>query len=92
MVRNVAVYRIVGKFGGYYIWRIDYFEVLAILIWRFTDHTRCFDGCGLGLSERLLESTADKCKREVLKSKKSLDVFEAIMFTSKFGHHSLEKN
>ena len=92
MVRNVAVYRIAGKFGWHYIWRIDYFEVLAILIWPFTDRTRCFDGCGLGPSERLLESTADKHKQEVLKSKKSVNVFEAIIFTSKFGHHSLEKN
>jgi len=56
------------------------------------DRTRCFDGCGLGPSEHLLESTADKRKREVLKSKKSMDVFEDIIFTSKFGHHSLEKN
>jgi len=31
IVDKLVEYRIAGKFGGHYIWRIDYFQVLAIL-------------------------------------------------------------
>jgi len=49
-------------------------------------HAKLIDGCGLGLSERLLESTAESINEiEVSKSKKSMDVFE--MESCVRGHH-----
>jgi len=47
---------------------------------------RLIDECGLRLSERLLGTTADK--RKLLKSKKSMEVFEVESCVQ--GHHILQ--
>ena len=98
------MYHIAGKFGGHYIWQIGCFGLLAIF--KFGDSPtahhvsnrrtpRLISGC-----EHLLElQLTCKCNEiEVLKVRKVWMYLkwraacEDIIFTSKFGHRSLEKN
>ena len=95
---NYGIYHMAGKCGGHYIWQTGCFGVLAILnLAIHQPHMMFCNGCTLGLTdgcEHLLELQLTSVNEiKVLKGKYLWrTACTAIIFTSKLGHHLLERN